>query len=303
MSVSRVFSLVVCILFLGLAPCFLGGCGGGVMYAPMDPIPAGKGVLYVYHPRMCQSPYSGTCEVLINNQGFCQLTSWNYVPILCAPGVYKVGAGWAEEVSNIDVQVEAGKASYVSLLCEYHETGLGFGPKYATYEVKKVDEASAKEKIVDCSMTTLVTPMTAEFWTKPVAGVNVSELKTMYVVNEDGKADTTPSIVEELKSRGVTVKSGKLTDMPADTACVVKADENWMWDMGTYVLGLEIKFTKPKTQAVMADAYIKRAMPEGRRGSKIMSHEVINAIYYGTTTVKGAEIAPPPAPAAAPAGK
>jgi hypothetical protein len=88
----------------------------------------------------------------------------------------------------------------------------------------------------------------------------------LYVVDEDGKADTTPCIVEELKSRGVMGKSGKLKDMPGDTARVVKTDENGMWDLGTYLLGLEIKFTNPKTQAVMADAYIKRASPEGNPG-------------------------------------
>jgi hypothetical protein len=291
--------LVVGVLFLILAPCFLGGCGiRGPLYQPVAAIPEGKGVLYVYHPKRCESPYNGACEIMINDQGFCTLDSYKYMPIICNPGVIKVGAGWAEEVKDVEVPIEAGKAFYVSVECHYQVMALGFGPKYATYDVTKKDEAGAKEGISDCHMTESRVGLEQEYWTKPTPGVNLSELKTIYVIDEEGKADTTPCIVEELKKRGVTAKSGKQKDMPADTACVVQADEQWMWDMGTYLLNLEIKFTNPKTQSLLADAHIRRAWPQGRRGVKIMSHEVLNAIYDGTA-VKGVEVAPPPVEAGA----
>jgi hypothetical protein len=294
MSMSRAFRFVFWVLFLSLATGFAGGCGiRGPLYQPVASIPEGKGVLYVYHPKNCESPYNGACEIMINDQGFCLLDSYKYVPIFCTPGVVKVGAGWAEEVKDVEVPIVAGKASYVSVECHYQVIALGFGPKYATYDVTKKDEAGAKEEIADCHMTESRAGLGQEFWSKPAPGVNLSEFKTVYVVDEEGKLDTTPCILEELKTRGVTAKSGKLKDMPADTTCVVQANEDWFWDMGTYLLNLEIRFTNPKTQTLVADGHIRRAWPQGRRGAKIMSHEVLNAIYDGTA-VKGVEIAPPP---------
>jgi hypothetical protein len=299
MSLIRTFSLVVGLFFLSLGPCFLAGCGvSGPLYQPVLSIPPGKGVLYVYHPYRCQSPYNRACEIMINDQSFCTLDSDKYIPVICTPGTLKVGAGWAEEVNDVELQIEPGKASYVMVECHGKVMALGFGPEYATYDVTKKDEAGAKELLADCHMTDSRAGLAEEYWSKPTPGANLSELKTMYIVDEEGKLDTTPCITEELKGRGFAVKSGKLKDMPADTACVVNADEQWMWDMGTYLLGLEIKFANPKTQSLLADAHVRRAWPQARRGAKIMSHEVLNAIFDGTA-VKGVEIAPPPVTAAA----
>ena len=67
--------------------------------------------------------------------------------------------------------------------------------------------------------------------------------------------------------------------MLPDTECLVKLHEKWFWDSGTYLLTLEVELLNPQTKAVLASAKVRRAIPQGRRGPKIMATEALNAIF------------------------
>jgi hypothetical protein len=269
------------LLGLVMAGLFLFGCATakGKPFQALQPIPADKGVLYVYNDPAHRCP----SEVMINDSAVGHLRGGDYAAFLCRPGPLTVSTGWETEINSALLNIAPGSQSFVSVDCRYRVgralLSLGFAPDKFDIKPKLVSEQEGLAQIQKWGLVEASHGLASELSGNVTPGSDLALFKTLYVdVGEKGW-ETPPFIVSGLSARGYTVKSGAAENMPADTECLVKPVEKWFWDLGTYLLELNVEFLNPQTKAVYATAKVRRAIPQGRRGPKIMATEALNAIF------------------------
>jgi hypothetical protein len=255
---------IIGILGFVLAGLFLSGCATpGKPFQLVQPIPADKGILYVY----ANSHNNTFSEVLINDAAVGGLWSKKYLVLQCKPGPLTVSTGWFEKIYSLDINIEPGSQSFVMAT-----TG--------TTIPKLVPEQEALGQIQKKNLAELNHGLVAKLTKSDMpAGTDLTAFKKLYVdVGEKGWK-TPPFIVSGLSARGYVVTSGPAENMPADTDCLVKLKEKWFWDLKMYLLRLDVSLVNPQTKAVYATATVERAEPQGRLGPKVLAAEALNAMF------------------------
>jgi hypothetical protein len=273
---KKLFSLF---LVITTATMMTGCATKGKPFQLVQPIPPGKGVLYVYN----DPSHRGLSEVLINDSAVGCLRSADYLAFLCQPGPLTVSTGWETVINSATVNIEPGSQSFVSVDCRFL-TGraifsLGLAPDKFDIKPKLVPEQEALGQIKKWGLVGPNHGLASEVTGNVAPGTDLTRLKIFYVDVGEKSWETPPFFVSGLSARGCTVKSGAAGDMPADTECLVKLHEKWFWDLGTYLLTLKVELLNPQTKAAYASATVRRAEPQGRRGPKIMAAEALNAIF------------------------
>lgn len=256
------------------------GCATkGKPFQAVQPIPPGKGVLYVYNAPS----HRGPSEVLINDSAVGHLRGADYLAFLCQPGPLTVSTGWEKELNEVTVNIESGRQQFVGVefraLLGRAIFSLGLAPEKNDIKPMLVPESQALTQIKKSGLVEASRGLATELSGKVTPGTDLASFKKVYVDVGEKKWETPPFIVSGLSARGYTVKSGAAEDMPADTECLVKLREKWFWDLGTYLLKLQVEFLNPQTKAVYASATVDRRIPQGRRGPKVMAAEALNAIF------------------------
>jgi Protein of unknown function (DUF2846) len=87
-------------------------CGPNLLqpYKSIDPIPQGKGVVYVYHDPASFTPYAFTIK--LDGKDLVALKPGAYYPFISNPGEVQLSAS-LETTASITVDVKAGQARYV----------------------------------------------------------------------------------------------------------------------------------------------------------------------------------------------
>ena len=256
------------------------GCATkGKPFQAVQPIPSGKGLLYVYN----DPSHRGRCEVMINDSGVGCLRGADYLAFQCPPGPLTVGTGWETEITNLTVLVETNAQTFVRVECRAligrAILSLGLAPDKFNITPRLMPEPEALAQIQKMGLGESCHGLASDFVGTVTPGTDLAVLKTFYVALGEKESKTAPFIVSGLSARGREVKTGPARDVPPDTQCLVQVREDWFWDLGTYLLTVHVEFLDPKTKAVYASAKIRRAEPQGRRGPKVMAAEALNAIF------------------------
>jgi hypothetical protein len=264
-------SMFIVLVFL---TCAGSGCApSGPPFQAVQPIPSNKGIVYVYQ---LSPAYNGffpvPAEVLINNSAVGRLLGNDYVAFQCTPGPVTVSTGWGEGLIGAGMNVEAGQQYYIRI------QSTGQDEYRVEFRPKVVAEGQAMSELKDCRLSRADKGLTAVFSGTVTPGVNLSDIKSAYVCQDDAST-TAPLVADRLRAQGLTVKTGLAKDRPADTQCQVTIEEHWFWDLATYLLQLHIELLNPQTKVPYATATVCRAKPEARHGPNVMATEVVNAIY------------------------
>ncbi len=248
----------------------------------VQPIPSDKGIVYIYSDSSDSEPI----EVLINNSAIGLLKKNEYIVVQCKPESVNVSAGWETEVNNVMINVEPGRQYYVylesqSLFFPRQIFSLGLMPHKRDLKPMLVTESVAMSQLKKARQTERNNGFASVKLNKMTTNTELSKIKRMYVDIGKKEWETAPFLADGLILRGYEVKTGLAGDMPSDTQCLVKIQETWFWDLTTYLLALEVKIMNPQTKEDYAIASVTRAVPQGRRGPKIMVTEVLNAIFNG----------------------
>ena len=253
----------------------------GKPFQAVQPVPPDKGVLYVYN----DPAHRGPCEVLINDSAVGLLRGADYMAFLCSPGPLIVSTGWETNLNSIKVDMAPSAQSFVSVDTRVHMglsmVTLGLAPGVVEIRPKAVPEGEALAQIKKLGHIQASRGLADELTGSVTPGTDLSKLKSFYVDSGEKSWETPPFIVAGLIKRGFTAKLGPAAELPAGTDCYVKMRERWFWDLGSYLLKLEVEFLNPQTKAVLASGVVRRADPQGRRGPRVMANEVLNAIFNG----------------------
>lgn len=79
-----------------------------------------------------------------------------------------------------------------------------------------------------------------------IPNADETKMKFFYVVhNEVDKRNIDQSIAEVLVEKGYIATSGKIENIPEKLDVLVTYEDRWMWDMGNYLIQLDIQFRNP----------------------------------------------------------
>ncbi len=78
-------------------------------------------------------------------------------------------------------------------------------------------------------------------------------------------------IVTLLKARGFEADSGPQTMMPEDTQLVITYQDNWAWDFGDHLVGLQLSAREPKDNFPFANARFTAKIPKHRTPEAIVT--------------------------------
>jgi hypothetical protein len=119
--------------------------------------------------------------------------------------------------------------------------------------------------------------------------VDFSGMRKFYVSRDveskapdDEHLESLRAVQDALTGHGMPATSGLLSAMPADTQCKVLIHDQWFWDMGSYLLWLDIKFYDARSGALLASGHDLRSAPPTRRSPAFMANELIEAIFPAT---------------------
>ncbi len=83
-------------------------------------------------------------------------------------------------------------------------------------------------------------------------GMTFNDPGKMYVARfEPDKRKLNELIADQLNEFGYTATAGEIQDMPKDTDTLVTYTDHWFWDMGNYLLRLNVKFRDAKTEEII----------------------------------------------------
>lgn len=266
--VAGVFaSVLFLVLGVGCAP-------DGKPFAAVQEIPAGKGIVYVYNPDRFKVP----CEILINDSAVGCLHGHEYLAFRCQPGPVTVSTGWQTELRSVTLNVLPGQAYYVHVDVDSHVQLFAYHQQEITPSLEKAQDIM--DDLKECRLSTheLGLGLASERWGRVDAPKELAAVKTIYVDAGEKGWESPKALIELLKARGYNATMGPMADMPPSTQCLVRVKEYWFWDMGTYLLDLQVEFVNPQSKAVIAAAKVHRAQPQGRRGGKVMATEAFNSI-------------------------
>jgi hypothetical protein len=192
----------------------------------------------------------------------------------------KVSTGWETDINSVVLNVEPNKQYYIRVTNRPDPSSfIPFKPHKERIEPEQVVQEEALAELKECSFGDPGIGLAQERMGYVTPGINLRDFNSLYIDTGEEKRETTAYIAECLRAHGYEVKMGLIKDMPSGIQCLVKSEEHWFWDMGSYLLKLDVEIQDAKTHALYASGTVKRATPQGRRGSKIMANEAINAIF------------------------
>jgi len=140
---SKVFWII-------LAATLVAGCSAsGPTFKPIDPIPAGKGVVYIYRePGIVGSGVYGT--VTANKTPLTKIKTGGYFPYISNPGPVHFEVS-TEATNEADVIVEPGKEKYL-------KTTIGMGFFVGHLKFSEVSPEIGKKEIGECKLLDPIQP-------------------------------------------------------------------------------------------------------------------------------------------------
>ena len=122
----------------------LTSCGAsGPAFKPVSPIPAGKGVVYVYRQSsIIGGGVFGTVKA--NNQPITKIKNGGYFPYIASPGNNHFSVS-TETTNEANVMVEKGKEKYL-------KTTVGMGVVVGHLKFTEVSPEIGKNEITDCKL-------------------------------------------------------------------------------------------------------------------------------------------------------
>ena len=138
------------IIASALVAALLAGCSAsGPAFKPVDPIPAGRGVVYVYRqPGFVGSAVYGT--VTANKTPITKIENGGYFPYVSDPGPVHFEVT-TEATNEADVTVEAGKEKYL-------KTTIGMGFLVGHLKFSEVSAEIGRSEIGECKLLPPVKP-------------------------------------------------------------------------------------------------------------------------------------------------
>lgn len=120
-----------------------------------------------------------------------------------------------------------------------------------------------------------------------VNGPALHRMKKFYVEVEDAapnerNARTIKAVQLALSAQGHAVSTGPKASMPSGTECRVVANDHWFWDLGWYLLKLDINLYDARSGALLGSGSSRRVEPMYRKGPEFMVPEVFQAINSGS---------------------
>ncbi len=136
--------------FIALAVTVTAGCSvDGAAFSKVDPIPADKGVVYIYRPdHLAGSAVYGTLSA--DNAPVTKIKNGGYYPYIANPGTVHF-AVTTEATNTADVTVEAGKETYVK-----SSVGMGFLVGHLTLD--QVSPDIGQQEIQSCKLLPPISP-------------------------------------------------------------------------------------------------------------------------------------------------
>jgi hypothetical protein len=126
------------------------GCGAsGPIFKPIEPIPAGKGVVYIYRESgLVGGGVYGT--VTANKTPITKIKNGGYFPYLSSPGTVHFEVS-TEATNEADVSVEAGKEKYL-------KTTVGMGFVAGHLKLSEVSPEIGRREISECELLEPIEP-------------------------------------------------------------------------------------------------------------------------------------------------
>ena len=128
----------------------IAGCSAsGPAFKPVDPIPAGQGVVYIYRePGIVGSGVYGT--VTANKTPITKIKTGGYFPYLSNPGPVHFEVS-TEATNEADVTVESGKEKFL-------KTTIGMGFFVGHLKFSEVSPEIGKKEISECKLLEPIQP-------------------------------------------------------------------------------------------------------------------------------------------------
>ena len=127
----------------------IAGCGAsGPVFKPIDPLPAGKGVVYIYRESGFVGGVYGT--VTANKIPITKIRNGGYIPYLSNPGSVHFEVS-TEATNEADVAVEAGKEKYL-------KTTVGMGFVAGHLKFSEVSPEIGRKEISECQLLEPIEP-------------------------------------------------------------------------------------------------------------------------------------------------
>jgi hypothetical protein len=133
-----------------LAFFLIAGCGAsGPAFKPVDPIPAGKGVVYIYRSSsLVGAAVYGTATA--DKTPLTKVKNGGYFPYVGNPGPVHFEVS-TEATNEADVTVEAGKEKYL-------KTTIGMGFAVGHLKFSEVSPEIGKAEISECKLLDPIQP-------------------------------------------------------------------------------------------------------------------------------------------------
>jgi len=137
-------------LWIILTSALINACSAsGPAFKPVDPIPAGKGVVYIYRePGFAGSAVYGT--VTANKSPITKIKTGGYFPYISSPGPVHFEVS-TEATNEADVTVESGKEKYL-------KTTIGIGFFVGHLKFSEVSSEIGKKEISECNLLEPIQP-------------------------------------------------------------------------------------------------------------------------------------------------
>lgn len=147
MQIQKLNDLIIWII---LASALLAGCtASGPAFKPVDPLPAGQGVVYIYRePGFVGSGVYGT--VTANKTPITKIMTGGYFPYISKPGTVHFEVS-TEATNEADVTVESGKEKYL-------KTTIGIGFFVGHLKFSEVSPEIGKKEISECKLLEPIEP-------------------------------------------------------------------------------------------------------------------------------------------------
>lgn len=140
----RDFKFVGSILGIVFVSTLIVGCGAsGPTFKPVDPLPAGKGVVYIYRESgFVGGGVYGT--VTADKTPITKIKNGGYFPYISNPGTVHFEVS-TEATNEADVSVEAGKEKYL-------KTTVGMGFFVGHLKFSEVSPEIGRKEISECKL-------------------------------------------------------------------------------------------------------------------------------------------------------
>jgi hypothetical protein len=260
----------------------------------VQPIPAGKGIVYVYQSSPGTWNYDiNRVEVFINNNVVGCVQGKEYMAFQCTPGPVAVSTGlnvaWQtidmNTMTSVSLDVRPGGQYYVRV-----QFSMPFLHNPTVVPTVVADD-DALGQLKECTLGEPGKGLADVLSGDVTPGVNLNDIKSVYVIQNKEDATTAPLVADRLRALGYAVRTGPAREMPPGTQCLVKIQEQWFWDTATYLLELRADLIDPRIPLTFASGTVRRVAPYSRRPAEIMATEVVNAMFNGGRP-PGVDVAP-----------